>query len=311
MSIRIHISDLENLEQLVKEKYGRYIDFAIKLQSKVIVIEDEKQVLTLNWFSSLRYTKGTGIITAKISDDLKPYLLELKKEFVKAKLPTLLSFTSKYASRLFLLLKSDFDKQKKYKGVLTIRYQVNYLHTNFAMPKSYIDKFYNFRVKFLDNSINEINEKTELNVSYKEIKTGRKITEIEFCISSKVKEEEKKEIEKNNFIELPRPTKLKSKINLNSKPSNIQPFSRELLGLSPTENLNSNLRNLLSDFNKDHQDILINDCKLKEKDIRAILKKYGTSNVIEVCEMIYMRYEKIENYQAFFRHQLKYLDKYF
>ena len=190
------------------------------------------------------------------------------------------------------MLKSEFDKQKKYKGILSVKYRVNYLHTNFQMPNSYQIRYSAFKKEFINISINEINEKTELNVSYKEIKTGRKITEIEFCISSKVKEEEKKEIEKNNFIELPRPTKLKSKINLNSKPSNIQPFSRELLGLSPTENLNSNLRNLLSDFNKDHQDILINDCKLKEKDIRAILKKYGTSNVIEVCEMIYMRYEK-------------------
>ena len=306
---QIHISKLENLEQSQK-KYGRYIDFAIKLQSKVIVIEDERQILTLNWFSSLRYTKGTGVITAKISDDLKPYLLELKKEFVKAELPTLLSFISKYASRLFLLLKSDFDRQKKHKPFFSVKYQINYLHTNFAMPKSYLERYSKFKDIFLNKSINEINEKTELNVSYKEIKTGRKITEIEFCISSKVKEE-KKEIEKNNFIESPRPTKLRSKINPSLKPSNIKPLSRELLGLDPTENLNSNLRNLLSDFNKDHQDILINDCKLKEKDIRAILKKYDVDSLIEICDVIYNKYEKIKNHQAFFRSQLKFLDEYF
>jgi plasmid replication initiation protein len=35
--------------------------------------------------------------------------------------------------------------------------------------------------------LNKINEHTGLTISYKELKTGRKITSIEFCISEKEK----------------------------------------------------------------------------------------------------------------------------
>ena len=306
---KIHISDLESKE-LTQKNYKQYKEFAINLSKKGLLIEDDKRILSSNWFSSLEYIKDTGYIYACFDPKLKPYFLELKQEFVKAKLPLLLSFKSKYSSRLYLLLKSDFDRQKNYKSKLLVNYEITNLHLKFELPKSYIDFYSKFKNMFLIKAVDEINEKTELNVSYKEIKTGRKITEIEFCISSKVKEE-KKEIEKNNFIESPRPTKLRSKINPSLKPSNIKPLSRELLGLDPTENLNSNLRSLLSEFNRNHQDILINDCKFKEKDIRAILKKYDVDSLIEICDVIYNKYEKIKNHQAFFRSQLKSLDEYF
>ena len=311
---RIHITELENRE-LTQKNYQRYREFADNLFKKSLRIEDDIQIINANWFSSLTYIKDTGYIYACFDPKLKPYFLELKKEFVKSKLTTLLQFKSKYSSRLYLLLKSDFDRQKSYKSKLLVNYEITNLHLKFELPKSYIDFYSKFKNMFLIKAVDEINEKTELNVSYKEIKTGRKITEIEFCISSKVKEE-KKEIEKNNFIESPRPTKLKSKINLSLKPSNIKPLSPELLGIEEPTNYypsftNSNLRNLLSDFNKDHQDILINDCKLKEKDIRAILKKYDVDSLIEICDVIYNKYEKIKNHQAFFRSQLKFLDEYF
>ncbi|OIN84948.1 replication initiation protein [Francisella sp. TX07-6608] len=102
---QIHISDLENAE-LTQKQYGRYREFAKTLLSKVITIENDKEILSAHWFSNLRYIKGTGIIKAKISDDMRPYLLELKDQFVKAKLPVLLSFNSKYSSRLYMYLKS-------------------------------------------------------------------------------------------------------------------------------------------------------------------------------------------------------------
>jgi len=51
---QIHIKELENAE-LTQKQYGRYREFAKSLLSKVITIEDEKEILTANWFSSLKY----------------------------------------------------------------------------------------------------------------------------------------------------------------------------------------------------------------------------------------------------------------
>ncbi|MEY8715530.1 replication initiation protein [Francisella philomiragia] len=192
---QIHISDLENAE-LTQKQYGRYREFAKTLLSKVITIEDDKEILSASWFSSLRYIKGTGIIKAKISDDMRPYLLELKDQFVKAKLPVLLSFKSKYSSRLYLYLKSifDFKTSKVKKDEVREILEVEYLIKQFEMPKSYNQRYSAFKERFLLSSLEEINEKTEFYITFddssKARKTGRKITSIEFCISKKEQTQE-------------------------------------------------------------------------------------------------------------------------
>ncbi|MRN60419.1 replication initiation protein, partial [Brucella sp. 09RB8918] len=117
-------------------------------------------------------------------------LLELKEEFVQAKLPTLLQFKSKYSSRLYLFLKSEYDRQKSYKSNLYIQYEVKYLHKMFEMPQCYLDRYSKFKDMFLNKGIEEINEITNLDVTFKEEKTGRKITSITFCIKEKKNESE-------------------------------------------------------------------------------------------------------------------------
>ncbi|MEY8717385.1 replication initiation protein, partial [Francisella philomiragia] len=186
---QIHIKDLENAE-LTQKQYGRYREFAKSLMSKVVTIENEKSILTANWFADIEYIKHTGYIRATISQKLKPYLLQLKQEFVQAKLPTLLQLKSKYSSRLYLLLKSDFDRQSKHRKNLFVIYDLEDLHNRFELPKSYKSIYKNFKEKFLLNALEEINEKTDLQIDYKELKTGRKITSIEFCIRKKQQSEE-------------------------------------------------------------------------------------------------------------------------
>jgi plasmid replication initiation protein len=270
---KIHISDLENAE-LTQKKYSRYIDFAKKLQSKVIIIEDDKQILSANWFSSLRYIKGTGIIHAKISDDLKPYLLQLKQEFTQAKLPTLLQFTSKYSSRLYLLLKSDFDRQKRHKKNLFVVYCVEDLNLKFELPKSYQTYYRNFKERFLLASLEEINGKTELKITYKELKTGRKITSIEFCISEKEKTDEQliKEIDTTKTL------------------SDYIP-----------ENLSSKATSVLLD----------DELGLKNHDLKHIFDHYKTSDIEDICEDLWKCWDspKIMSKQALFRGKIKQLDK--
>lgn len=186
---QIHIKDLENAE-LTQKQYGRYREFAKSLMSKVVTIENEKSILTANWFADIEYIKNTGYIRATISQKLKPYLLQLKEEFVQAKLPTLLQFKSKYSSRLYLLLKSDFDRQSKHRKNLFVIYDLEDLHNRFELPKSYSKVYSKFKNSFLLNALEEINEKTDLIILFNELKIGRKITSIEFCISKKQQSQE-------------------------------------------------------------------------------------------------------------------------
>jgi len=269
---KIHIKELENTE-LTQKQYGRYREFAKSLLSKVITIEDDTEILTANWFSSLKYIKGTGVIKAKISDDLKPYLLQLKTEFVQAKLPTLLQFNSKYSSRLFLLLKSDFDRQKKYKQNLFVIYDIEELNKKFELPKSY-KQYSNFKDKFLLQSLEEINENTELQIDYFERKTGRKITSIEFCISHKEKTEKQllKEIEQ-------------------------------------TKTLGDYLPRELS--NKAISILLDEDLDFKKHDLKNIFEHYKIEDIEQICYELFNCWDsdKLISKQGYFRGKLKLLNR--
>jgi plasmid replication initiation protein len=270
---QIHIKDLESAE-LTQKKYSRYRNFAKSLMSKVITIEDEKRILTSNWFSHIEYIKNTGIIRATISKKLKPYLLQLKTEFTQAKLPTLLQFNSKYTSRLYLLLKCDFDRQKKHKQNLYVIYDIQDLKNRFELPKSYLNIYQNFKKKFLEVSINEINEKTDLQVDYFEHKTGRKITSIELCISHKEKTENQlyKEIEQTKTLSDYLPTCLSNKaINI----------------------------------------LLDEELDFKKHDLKNIFEHYKIEDIEQICHELFNCWDndKLISKQGYFRGKLKLLNR--
>jgi plasmid replication initiation protein len=61
--------------------------------------------LAVNWFSSLEYVPGTGIMRVQFSPKLKPYLLQLRGHFTQYPLEYVLSMHSLYSIRVYELLK--------------------------------------------------------------------------------------------------------------------------------------------------------------------------------------------------------------
>lgn len=57
------------------------------------------------WVNSAEY--GNGTLTLRLSDDIKPYLLELDKYYSQTLLGTLLTFRSYYATRMYQYLTAD------------------------------------------------------------------------------------------------------------------------------------------------------------------------------------------------------------
>ena len=274
---QIHIKDLENVE-LTQKKYSRYRDFAKSLMSKVITIEDENRILTSNWFAHIEYIKNTGIIRATISEKLKPYLLQLKTEFTQAKLPTLLQFNSKYSSRLYLLLKADFDRQKQYKQNIFVVYNIDDLNQLFELPPSYSKVYSKFKNSFLLKSLEEINVKTDFVITFDDSsthrKTGRKITSIEFCISEKEKTDEQ----------------LIKEIGTTKTLSDYMP-----------KNLSSKVISVLLNV----------ELGLKHHDLKHIFDHYKTSDIEDICEDLWKCWDspKIMSKQALLRGKIKQLNK--
>lgn len=136
----------------------------------------------VSWIEKPKIHKKSGQIEIKLDDDLKPYLLKMNG-FIQARMNYYYQMNSKYSMRLYELLKS-------WEGRKTVRFEVIELRASIdAMKKSY-DNFGMLKLKVINPSVEEINEITDINISYKEIKRGRKVTHLEFTID-KIKNPEK------------------------------------------------------------------------------------------------------------------------
>jgi len=107
----IRVSELEEILQ-AEQNETRLKQFAKKLLSKPLEIPTDKGFMIFNWFSKIQYIRGEAKFIVRIDPDLKPYLLNLKKRFVKYNLRYILPMTSNYSIRLYQLLK-EYEKLTK------------------------------------------------------------------------------------------------------------------------------------------------------------------------------------------------------
>lgn len=130
-----------------------------------------------SWISSARYD-GEGTVTLRLSDEIKPYLIDLNAYFTQYKLENILEMKSFYGIRLYELLRSDYFKDEN----TYQEYTLGFLRQFFDCESKY-KTFKDFRVRVLEIGIKEVNEKSDLYIyEAVQIKTGRKITGIKFYV---------------------------------------------------------------------------------------------------------------------------------
>ncbi|MCB2362166.1 replication initiation protein [Clostridium estertheticum] len=160
-----------------KSKYTEIPKITKELMQKVFEIKKGNKVTQLAWLSSAEYEKGTGMVELEFSPKLKPYMLGLKEFYTSYKLDNVLSLKSKYSVRLYEILKSNL-----YRKYIEIEVE-DFKNMVGAKEKAY-NIYNNFKNRILIRAQKELAEKTDINFTYQEIKTGRKITSIKFCIST-------------------------------------------------------------------------------------------------------------------------------
>jgi plasmid replication initiation protein len=138
----------------------------------------------------MKYVKKEAIIEVSLSDSILPHIIDLE-QYASFKLENILYLNSSYAIKIYQLL-----AQYKKIGVRDIG--INELRSILGIENLSAYKLYgNIKTRILDISKREINQKTDLTLSYSEIKKGRKVEAIKFKITQKVTQEEKgKELEK-------------------------------------------------------------------------------------------------------------------
>lgn len=131
-----------------------------------------------HWLSTAEYD-GAGTLTLRLSDEIKPYVLELEKWFTQYQLKNILEFNSYYAIRLYELIKCKDGETKNSQSEL--EFSINELRTFFDCEKKY-QKISQFKEKVINIAVREINEKSDIWVNPTYQKTGRMITSVVFEI---------------------------------------------------------------------------------------------------------------------------------
>ena len=173
--------------------YQQLREATYKMNSRVYEIKGEN-LLQLSLLASAEYITGAGTIELEISEKIKPYLLDLKKQFTSFRLHAAFKLTSTYAKRIY-----QIASQWKNKGSIT--YTIDELKVMLYLkdPKGRKSEQYkqigDFKKKVLNVAKRQINEHTELFIEYELHKKSRSYHSITFHI--KQQKEKLKHLIKN------------------------------------------------------------------------------------------------------------------
>ncbi len=157
-----------------------------RLMSRVLTIYTKDGWDKFQWVSSAK-VRG-NIISLKFHDDLKPYLLELKKSgnFTQYRLGGIIWFKSVYTSRIYQLLKEYSSKRIK-----NISFSLNdFREMMLGEGATTYPLYKNFRNYILDVAKRELETldaetgffKSDLSFDLETRRTGRKISHLKFII---------------------------------------------------------------------------------------------------------------------------------
>lgn len=176
--------------------YRDVADINKSLMGKVIYIEDPTQkdrrgnprYKIFHWVDVAEY--ADGVITYKISEELKPYLIGLERFFTKYGYESIAALPSDYAIRLYELLasyqnltvkqkrESDFDVDIEKNEIV---FEIKWLRAYFGCEKKYPNTG-DFLKRIIDGSVNAIQQHTEMRLTYRTVKSGRYIKYVIFKI---------------------------------------------------------------------------------------------------------------------------------
>lgn len=133
----------------------------------------------LRWIEKASLETGTGILTIRLDNDMKPYLLQLNKNYTTCDLIYTLTFKSKYSVRLYELIKSiHYDESQPYSKTYSVDELKKLLGAETHKTYSH------FKQKALDPAVAEINGISDKTISYEVAeKTGKKITHLTLHIA--------------------------------------------------------------------------------------------------------------------------------
>ena len=204
------------LEIKSKDMYKRLDVMTTHLMQEVIRIGDDskQEWVKFHWVDICQYKKG--VITIKLSEQLKPFLTGLRGCFARYQLSEIISFKSTYAIRIYEILNAYLNENNLPHADVAIELSVSMDELRRATDtEKKFERYSSFKTYVIDIAIKEINEKSKYHVIATPYKRGRAVVGFEFLIESqagyahrinenpraiKIKNDSNKQMELNDFM---------------------------------------------------------------------------------------------------------------
>ena len=157
-------STYHDVKHATEQLMDRYIRFTSP---------DGKQEVRMQWVGRATYEKDLGTVEVAFWHELSPMLFELEKHFTGYKLSRAGGLRSVYSWRIFELI-------MQFKTTGFLRIELSEFMEIMECPKSYKKDFGLLRVRVIEPAVKEIREQDGLKITWKPIKTSRKVTALEF-----------------------------------------------------------------------------------------------------------------------------------
>jgi len=160
-------TDIDNSYRFLTKAVDKLMKTDIKVAGP-----DHSSIIRINVCSQAEYAKKSGRISIKFTDDIMPYLGQVKEKFLLYNLKEISSFNSLYTTRLYELIQEFKDTGYMIKSV-------DQLRESFAVGEK-LKSYKDFKNRTFDHACSEINSNYKLNLGYEEIKEGRKVIAVKF-----------------------------------------------------------------------------------------------------------------------------------
>ena len=167
-----------NIDQIYRDA----TDLAMALMSKKInfkyIDEKGKPSFEMQTFlTSMSYK--SGVIKIGINPFVLPYFLEIKERFTEFNLRYLIAMGSSYGIKLYKLL-------KQYQTIGNRTLTIDEIRTQLGINPEKYDRYDNLKRKVIETAKRHINDHTDIQIEYSEIKLGRKVHKLTFYIHGKL-----------------------------------------------------------------------------------------------------------------------------
>ena len=183
-------TNIDNSYKVLRKAVDKLMTTNLKVERR-----QSLELWKINVCSMAKYNKNEGRIIIKFTDDIMPYLAQVRKKFVLYNLKEISNFGSLYTTRLYELI----QEFKETGWILKSVEQLREIFTVGEKFKAYKDlKRHTFA-----HACQEINDNYDMDLRFEEIKEGRKVVAVKFLFKKTLVHKvtnRKTGIEKNVYV---------------------------------------------------------------------------------------------------------------